>query len=177
MEILDSACFYFAWIRLSSPVSTSSYIFMKVKVNSSIPLTVIVVPNVGYGWHNVEYDSNPSFYDHKIDLPVTEVPYCQAKWSDYNFFINSNRQVCACYLKGGCGSCNGDSGGSIFQYDSQSRPVLVCVASSAVQCSSTKVPTVYIRTSAYVNDLLLSLIHIWRCRRYSLCRSRWSPYH
>ena len=25
--------------------------------------------------------------------------------------------------------------------------------------------------------LFLSLIHIWRCRRYSLCRSRWSPYH
>ena len=25
--------------------------------------------------------------------------------------------------------------------------------------------------------LNLSLIHIWRCRRYSLCRSRWSPYH
>ena len=25
--------------------------------------------------------------------------------------------------------------------------------------------------------LKLSLIHIWRCRRYSLCRSRWSPYH
>ena len=24
---------------------------------------------------------------------------------------------------------------------------------------------------------ILSLIHIWRCRRYSLCRSRWSPYH
>ena len=26
-------------------------------------------------------------------------------------------------------------------------------------------------------ELFLSLIHIWRCRRYSLCRSRWSPYH
>ena len=26
-------------------------------------------------------------------------------------------------------------------------------------------------------DPKLSLIHIWRCRRYSLCRSRWSPYH
>ena len=25
--------------------------------------------------------------------------------------------------------------------------------------------------------LYLSLIHISRCRRYSLCRSRWSPYH
>ena len=25
--------------------------------------------------------------------------------------------------------------------------------------------------------LRLSLIHIWRCRRSTLCRSRWSPYH
>ena len=25
--------------------------------------------------------------------------------------------------------------------------------------------------------LNLSLIHIWRCRRYAVCRSRWSPYH
>ena len=24
---------------------------------------------------------------------------------------------------------------------------------------------------------MLSLIHIWRCRRSTLCRSRWSPYH
>ena len=23
----------------------------------------------------------------------------------------------------------------------------------------------------------LSLIHIWRCRRWTLCRSRWAPYH
>ena len=27
------------------------------------------------------------------------------------------------------------------------------------------------------DHFILSLIHIWRCRRYSLCRSRWSPYH
>ena len=26
-------------------------------------------------------------------------------------------------------------------------------------------------------NLNLSLIHIWRCRRSTLCRSRWSPYH
>ena len=25
--------------------------------------------------------------------------------------------------------------------------------------------------------ILLSLIHIWRCRRSYACRSRWSPYH
>ena len=33
----------------------------------------------------------------------------------------------------------------------------------------------------YENDPVykeyLSLIHIWRCRRYAVCRSRWSPYH
>eukprot|EP00826_Nyctotherus_ovalis_P024717 TRINITY_DN19080_c0_g1_i1.p1 TRINITY_DN19080_c0_g1~~TRINITY_DN19080_c0_g1_i1.p1 ORF type:complete len:141 (+),score=29.10 TRINITY_DN19080_c0_g1_i1:73-495(+) len=32
-----------------------------------------------------------------------------------------------------------------------------------------------------INELLslhkLSLIHICRCRRYAVCRSRWSPYH
>ena len=28
-----------------------------------------------------------------------------------------------------------------------------------------------------VYRLYLSLIHIWRCRRSTLCRSRWSPYH
>ena len=28
-----------------------------------------------------------------------------------------------------------------------------------------------------LEDYYLSLIHIWRCRRSTLCRSRWSPYH
>ena len=27
------------------------------------------------------------------------------------------------------------------------------------------------------HSMQLSLIHIWRCRRSTLCRSRWSPYH
>ena len=30
---------------------------------------------------------------------------------------------------------------------------------------------------AIVACVLLSLIHIWRCRRIERCRSRWSPYH
>ena len=28
-----------------------------------------------------------------------------------------------------------------------------------------------------LTQVLLSLIHIWRCRRAVTCRSRWSPYH
>ena len=31
--------------------------------------------------------------------------------------------------------------------------------------------------TAFLLLLSLSLIHIWRCRRSTLCRSRWSPYH
>ena len=35
-----------------------------------------------------------------------------------------------------------------------------------------------IRTSTHSRQFTdLSLIHIWRCRRSTLCRSRWSPYH
>eukprot|EP00826_Nyctotherus_ovalis_P033887 TRINITY_DN2767_c0_g2_i3.p1 TRINITY_DN2767_c0_g2~~TRINITY_DN2767_c0_g2_i3.p1 ORF type:complete len:159 (-),score=9.92 TRINITY_DN2767_c0_g2_i3:28-504(-) len=29
----------------------------------------------------------------------------------------------------------------------------------------------------WVRNIRLSLIHICRCRRYAVCRSRWSPYH
>eukprot|EP00826_Nyctotherus_ovalis_P026303 TRINITY_DN2056_c0_g2_i2.p1 TRINITY_DN2056_c0_g2~~TRINITY_DN2056_c0_g2_i2.p1 ORF type:complete len:153 (-),score=14.54 TRINITY_DN2056_c0_g2_i2:21-479(-) len=32
-------------------------------------------------------------------------------------------------------------------------------------------------TSIHLYALTLSLIHICRCRRYAVCRSRWSPYH
>ena len=31
--------------------------------------------------------------------------------------------------------------------------------------------------SIHFTTLILSLIHIWRCRRIERCRSRWSPYH
>ena len=33
------------------------------------------------------------------------------------------------------------------------------------------------RTTSVLKLKYLSLIHIWRCRRSTLCRSRWSPYH
>eukprot|EP00826_Nyctotherus_ovalis_P052578 TRINITY_DN6695_c0_g1_i1.p1 TRINITY_DN6695_c0_g1~~TRINITY_DN6695_c0_g1_i1.p1 ORF type:complete len:378 (-),score=47.26 TRINITY_DN6695_c0_g1_i1:8-1036(-) len=33
------------------------------------------------------------------------------------------------------------------------------------------------KSSGVEEDLYLSLIHICRCRRYAVCRSRWSPYH
>ena len=35
----------------------------------------------------------------------------------------------------------------------------------------------HVHTTSVCVSLRLSLIHIWRCRRDVLCRSRWSPYH
>ena len=38
--------------------------------------------------------------------------------------------------------------------------------------------TTYTHTHTHTHThTYLSLIHIWRCRRSTLCRSRWSPYH
>ena len=48
---------------------------------------------------------------------------------------------------------------------------------------NTKTSFRYLLQSALIQSLVvaiglsLSLIHIWRCRRSYLCRSRWSPYH
>ena len=38
-------------------------------------------------------------------------------------------------------------------------------------------PNIYLMFENAIRGGVLSLIHIWRCRRSTLCRSRWSPYH
>ena len=51
-------------------------------------------------------------------------------------------------------------------------PLVFSFLAARVQCS-------YLTFGEKTNPspLYLSLIHIWRCRRSTLCRSRWSPYH
>eukprot|EP00826_Nyctotherus_ovalis_P012681 TRINITY_DN13375_c0_g1_i1.p2 TRINITY_DN13375_c0_g1~~TRINITY_DN13375_c0_g1_i1.p2 ORF type:complete len:115 (+),score=17.13 TRINITY_DN13375_c0_g1_i1:70-414(+) len=58
------------------------------------------------------------------------------------------------------------------------------VSGSIAYTDTTSYVHYYISVSQYdqtiVNDItrpMLSLIHICRCRRYAVCRSRWSPYH
>eukprot|EP00826_Nyctotherus_ovalis_P038018 TRINITY_DN3526_c0_g6_i1.p1 TRINITY_DN3526_c0_g6~~TRINITY_DN3526_c0_g6_i1.p1 ORF type:complete len:134 (+),score=24.31 TRINITY_DN3526_c0_g6_i1:25-402(+) len=36
---------------------------------------------------------------------------------------------------------------------------------------------VIMKSKEIIAEVTLSLIHICRCRRYAVCRSRWSPYH
>ena len=65
------------------------------------------------------------------------------------------------------------------------RDILLCVEKadyriayimrSRVETSLNLVVVYYLFLSTIIS--YLSLIHIWRCRRSTLCRSRWSPYH
>ena len=69
---------------------------------------------------------------------------------------------------------------------SSMNPIVITLLNSSSQ-TSTNYSSQYITFNPgkeirefQINNLFifnLSLIHIWRCRRYSLCRSRWSPYH
>ena len=65
-----------------------------------------------------------------------------------------------------CMLCNPSQ--EIILQSSRSRP-----SRRATPHLASYVRTVYKAKSS----ILLSLIHIWRCRRSTLCRSRWSPYH
>ena len=50
--------------------------------------------------------------------------------------------------------------------------VLNCRVAAASRACSPSFPS-----AGPTLPMMLSLIHIWRCRRSTLCRSRWSPYH
>ena len=52
-----------------------------------------------------------------------------------------------------------------------------CAPPSVPHIQSALVPPSLPRHTREHTGTHLSLIHIWRCRRYSLCRSRWAPYH
>ena len=71
----------------------------------------------------------------------------------------------------------------IILYDFQFQ-VSILVSDLLKDVSSLKNSTENIATvswsltcTIFYRLLILSLIHIWRCRRSTLCRSRWSPYH
>ena len=98
--------------------------------------------------------------------------HAQSQMSNFAWWHNSLSFICSCYFwdsllveRQTCdtkvASLNpGRSGGKIFF----SRVYFVCWLLFSVR-------------STPVLLQWLSLIHIWRCRRDVLCRSRWSPYH
>ena len=57
----------------------------------------------------------------------------------------------------------------VWKYIDDIYPILSCENIGYIS-------PIYIMPSLLLTNML-SLIHIWRCRRIERCRSRWSPYH
>ena len=58
-----------------------------------------------------------------------------------------------------------------------SGPFLDLKKLTRISIQATKIQIFDLNWRLFPYWLMLSLIHIWRCRRYAVCRSRWSPYH
>ena len=55
--------------------------------------------------------------------------------------------------------------------------ILILAAGVSMWSPFEKISDISFFDDLMATNYTLSLIHIWRCRRSTLCRSRWSPYH
>ena len=108
--------------------------------------------------------------------------------SSYQILSQSMR-VCAVHqglqCRGGLLTTLTGEGGSPFgeyRFASKKHSMdKVCKGNNELHCEAKNCTILFsqqeIRSMECVSAQCLSLIHIWRCRRSTLCRSRWSPYH
>ena len=66
-------------------------------------------------------------------------------------------------------------GGPVIQPIADCEHPLLCLLGLGIVSQETAISGSFQQNLASVCNL--SLIHIWRCRRPRVCRSRWSPYH
>lgn len=64
--------------------------------------------------------------------------------------ILADAHVCAGTLRGGCGTCSGDSGGPLLAYEGD-KAVVVGISSFGVGCGDFEFPDGYARMSTYVD--------------------------
>ena len=105
--------------------------------------------------------------------------------------VNNHQPICACppgYEENAYGQC---TPGIHYQNSQISRNnnklissicclrILTNLISSFQLKKENVIMTLNVLMTKHVLSTVveLSLIHIWRCRRYAVCRSRWSPYH
>lgn len=83
-----------------------SALFMKVNVNTSVPIDGSVVRAAGYGIlrHEDEF-SNPKSQLHQVDMPIVPRKTCEKAYDSRGLNIDYGFQLCAGYFnQGGCDS-------------------------------------------------------------------------
>ena len=139
------------WTRgrriLFQPIRINRYIIWRFNL-----FTLIIAQAVF--WTSVVFLINSMFFDLTSQKIKKKVAVTSGEWSTWSIFV--------VWLVG------------IYVYlwlsfrQGQGIDIPICIAGPR---------KVYACFTCITNPLTLSLIHIWRCRRSTLCRSRWSPYH
>ncbi|KAJ1524920.1 hypothetical protein ONE63_009778 [Megalurothrips usitatus] len=111
------------------------------------------------GWGSTSQDGNNPVYPDRLqtaDFPVVNYQTCynyvsQAFGADSNPLADTN--LCVGPLdRTGLSSCSGDSGGPLVQNGSDGVPVVIGVVSWGLKnCASVPFPSVFTRTSAYID--------------------------
>ena len=138
---------FFQWLFVRTPSSTLSSIYY-------------------YQWFQIRYFLRPLLFSRRSCV-MTRISYSHDGRARYICRLFSWR---SCIMTRIFYSHDGRDGRTRNIYWLFSRVLLY--KSSLFYCFINNVGFVY-----NVGYQYLSLIHIWRCRRSTLCRSRWSPYH
>lgn len=149
-------------LRLENEVPNSKT--MKILDNPSRPEERTVARVAGYG------DTKPVGPDGavnrqvlQVDIPIASMSVCRDAYKKTRppTTVDPVKHLCAGYVAESgegsrklCGSCQGDSGGALFQYDASGEPVVVGVVSAGEStCGSDEIPTLYVRISAHIEWL------------------------
>lgn len=85
----------------------------------------------------------------QVNVPLLPNSECAAAYAGLPYTVNGNT-VCAGFEAGGKDSCNGDSGGPLFN-TVDGNPVLVGIVSTGEGCAEANHPGIYTRVSSFLD--------------------------
>lgn len=99
------------------------------------------------GWGTLTEGGNTPYILNNVQLTVYDPTSCRPLGTANK---NWNSQICAGHVAGGKDTCQGDSGGGLYAYDSNLKKYIVAgVVSYGIGCAKVNYPGIYTRTSYY----------------------------
>ncbi|CAN8070970.1 unnamed protein product, partial [Agarophyton chilense] len=126
--------------------------FVAVNENPAIPAVAEFTRVAGYGYTDEAFNAAHVPRLRHVDVPVVRPDACKKAYTTVDSFLASGisprMHVCAGYERGGCDSCNADSGGPLFVYDARRQLVQVALVSFGYGCARPGLPGGYTRLSS-----------------------------